>query len=415
MSQLTPSDVRRWDSAAILKVFQVANARAGTLQFLGQDLGQVDAQLAQWQGEGGDAFRADLGKARKDIEADGHQSRQVGAAVSTLWEDVEICTSMMKEIDETAQANGWTITDDWKVDIGDTALLMGSEEAELQRQILQSQLDTLNTKAHATDHELATALNAAVGETQLDYNGREIPQAPPQPGDGKTTPADQLPLPAKGGHAPFPTEATKDNNSPDMSHHLADNPTPSPLLAGLSADQWRQRLAHFKPGDPLPDPRTPTGDKAIDALANAVGQQNTTYAWGGNKSKDGPSQGQGDTGQGANKYHDWDRYGYDCGGLVRYSVEQGAGIDVGQGTNSIDTDPNFSHPAGGVPSSAVVGTAQPGDVLVFGGSRPYAGAGTDHTGIYIGNGYMINAPDSGDPVRVDAVAGQGPTDILRLP
>jgi cell wall-associated NlpC family hydrolase/uncharacterized protein YukE len=415
MSQLTPSDVRRWGSAAILKVFKVADARARTLQQLGEGLGQVDAQLQQWQGEGGDAFRADLGKVRTDIEADGHQSRQVGAAVSTLWEDVEICKSMMSEIDETAQANGWTITDDWKVDIGDTWLLMGSEEAELQRQILQSHLDVLDTKAHATDHELAVALNAAVGQTQLDYNGREIPQAPAQPGDGKTTPAHQLPLPAKGGHPPFPTEATKDNSSPDVSHHLADNPTPSPLLAGLSADQWRERLAHFKPGDPLPDPRTPTGDKAIDALANAVGQQNTTYAWGANKSKEGPSRGQGDTGQGANQWHDWDRYGYDCGGLVRYSVEQGAGIDVGQGTNAIDSNPNFAHPAGGVPSSAVIGKAQPGDVLVFGGSRPYAGAGTDHTGIYIGNGYMINAPQSGEPVRVDAVAGHGTTDILRLP
>ncbi len=411
MSQLTPSDVRRWDSGAILKVFQVANARASTLQQLGEGLGQVDAQLQQWQGEGGDAFRSDLGKVRTDIEADGHQSRQVGAAVSTLWEDVEICKSMMSEIDETAQAYGWTITDDWKVDIGNTALLMGHEEAELQRQIVQSELDTLNTKAHTTDHELATALNAAVGQTQLDYNGREIPQAPP----GNTTPADQLPLQTKGGHTPSPTEATRDNNSPDISRHLADNPTPSPLLAGLSADQWRQRLATFKPGDPLPDPRTPTGDRAIDSLANAVGQQNTTYAWGANKSKDGPSQGQGDTGQGANQWHDWDRYGYDCGGLVRYSVAQGAGVDVGQGTNSIDANPNFSHPAGGVPSSAVVGQAQPGDVLVFGGSKPYAGAGTDHTGIYIGNGYMINAPESGEPVRVDAVAGHGPTDILRLP
>ena len=220
---------------------------------------------------------------------------------------------------------------------------------------------------------------------------------------------------AKGGHTPFPTEATKDNTSPAISHHLSDNLHPSPLLAGLSADEWRQRLSHFQQGDPLPDPRTPTGDKAIDSLANAVGQQNTTYAWGGNKSKDGPSQGQGDTGQGANQNHDWDRYGYDCGGLVRYSVQQGAGIDLGQGTDAIDGNSNFSHPAGGVPSSAVIGKAQPGDVLVFGGSQAYAETGTDHTGIYIGNGFMINAPDSGNPVRVDAVDGHGLTDILRLP
>ena len=189
---------------------------------------------------------------------------------------------------------------------------------------------------------------------------------------------------------------------------------PSPLLAGLTADEWHERLAHFQPGDPLPDPRTPTGDRAIDSLAFAAGQQNTTYAWGANKSKDGPSQGQGDSGQGANQNHDWDRYGYDCGGLVRYSVQQGAGFDVGQGTDAIDTNPNFAHAKdlSLVPSSAVIGKAQPGDVLVF---RPNANAGTEHTGIYIGNGYMMNAPDSGNPVRVDPVAGHGVTDILRMP
>jgi cell wall-associated NlpC family hydrolase/uncharacterized protein YukE len=416
MSELSPDDVRRWDPSAVLKVFQVAGGRAVTLQKFGEDLGQVGQQLADWEGEAGSAFHSNLGRVRTDIEADGRESRQVASAVCNAWEDVQITKAMLSEVDQTAAGLGFVITPDWKVDIGNAGLLMGSMEAGLERQILQGQLDTVKAKAHTTDHELATAMRAAVGDAQLDYNGREIPQAPaPQPGEGKTTPADQLPLPTKGGHPPFPTEATKDNSSPDISHHLADNPTPSPLLAGLSADQWRQRLATFKPGDPLPDPRTPTGDKAIDSLAYAVGQQNTTYAWGANKSKDGPSQGQGDTGQGANQYHDWDRYGYDCGGLVRYSVEQGAGLDVGQGTNSIDANPSFSHPAGGIPSSAVVGKAQPGDVLVFGGSGAYPGAGTDHTGIYIGNGYMINAPESGEPVRVDPVAGHGSTDILRLP
>ena len=413
MSELTPDDVRRWDPSAVLKVFQVASGRAATMQRFGDDLGQVGQNLADWEGEAGTAFHTSLGRARTDIQGDGRESRQVASAVDDAWEDVQITKGMMSEVDETAQGLGFRITDDWKVDIGNAGLLMGSTEARLEQQILQGQLDTVKTKAHTTDHELATAMRAAVGDAQLDYNGREIPQAPP-PGDGKTTPADQLPLPTKGGHKPFPTEATKDNNSPDVSHHLSDNPTPSPLLAGLSADEWRQRLANFKPGDPLPDPRTPTGDEAIDSLANAVGQQNTTYAWGGNKSKDGPSQGQGDSGQGANQYHDWDRYGYDCGGLVRYSVQQGAGIDLGQGTDAIDTNPNLAHAKdlSLVPGSAVIGKAQPGDVLVF---RPNATAGTEHTGIYIGNGFMINAPDSGNPVRVDPVTGHGLTDILRMP
>jgi cell wall-associated NlpC family hydrolase/nucleotide-binding universal stress UspA family protein len=249
-----------------------------------------------------------------------------------------------------------------------------------------------------------------------DHHFKESP-GQPGPEDGKTTPADQLPLPTPGGHAPSPTEAARDNTSPDVSRHLADNLNPSPLLSGLSADQWRERLAHFHPGDPLPDPRTPTGDKAIDTLANAAGQQNTTYAWGGNKSNAGPSKGQPDNGDGANKYHDWDRYGYDCGGLVRYSVREGAGMDVGMGTNAIDTNPNLTHGAGHVPSATLGNSvAGPGDVLVFGGSTPFTGGDTDHTGIYIGNGYMINAPKSGLPVEVDNLwLRNDSADILKVP
>jgi hypothetical protein len=70
---------------------------------------------------------------------------------------------------------------DWKVDIGNAGLLMGSTEAQLEQQILQGQLDTVKVKGHATDHELAAAIRAAVGDAKLDWNGREIPQGPPQP------------------------------------------------------------------------------------------------------------------------------------------------------------------------------------------------------------------------------------------
>jgi uncharacterized protein YukE len=174
MSELTPIDVRHWDSAAVRNVFQVAGARADTMHRLGENLDQVDALLRTWEGEAGDAFRADIGKARLDIESDGRESQQVAAAVSTASQDVDACITLMREIDETAEANSWTITDGWKVDIGDTWLLMGAEVAELQRQILQSQLDTLKIRAHATDHELATALQAAVGEAQVDQRGRDL-------------------------------------------------------------------------------------------------------------------------------------------------------------------------------------------------------------------------------------------------
>jgi cell wall-associated NlpC family hydrolase len=239
---------------------------------------------------------------------------------------------------------------------------------------------------------------------------------------GKLTPADDLPLKAPNGATPTPTLRTRNNNSSDEAAHLDDNPMPSALLAGVVAQEWRRRLAKFEPGDPLPDPRTPTGDKAIDVVAHAAGQQNTSYAWGGNLCTNGPSHGNlyGDTGGGAHAHHDDCRIGYDCGGLVRYAIAQGAVFDTRQGTDAIDTNENFQHVLGGVSanSAALASTAQPGDVLIFGGGGPpFAGNQTVHTGIYIGNGYMVNAPQSGDPVEVDSVGRQQngtATDILRV-
>ena len=54
----------------MLKVFQVANGRADTMQKFGDDLGQVGQNLADWEGEAGAAFQGSLGRARTDIESD---------------------------------------------------------------------------------------------------------------------------------------------------------------------------------------------------------------------------------------------------------------------------------------------------------------------------------------------------------
>jgi cell wall-associated NlpC family hydrolase/uncharacterized protein YukE len=416
VSDLSPGEVRRWDASAIDQVFRVVKNRDGTYKDFGDTLGSVQQQLSDWGGEAGDAFHQEMNHKRQGIDAQGRISPGIVAAVEQAEADANACRAEMSDIDQEAARHRWYVPDKaWMVDYESNP---NDPDGDLPK--LEQRLDALHTKANAADHELATAMRAAVGDVQLDSHGHDPAAAPPasQPTpSGNTTPADQLPLPTKGGQTPFPTEKSKDNG-PDVSHHLSDNPRPAPLLAGLSADEWKQRLAHYSPGDPLPDPRTPTGDKAIDALANAAGQQNTTYAWGGNKSKDGPSQGQGDNGSGANQNHDWDRVGFDCGGLVRYSLEQGAGFDVGQGTDAIDSNSHFTHyqGMGGIPSGVVDSKAQAGDVLVFGGTGAYAGSGTDHTGIYIGNGYMINAPESGEPVRVDKVgSGRGNTDILRMP
>ncbi|WP_293059064.1 hypothetical protein [Mycobacterium sp.] len=206
MSGLTPDDVRRWDAAAVLKVFQVATNRAKTLYRFGEDLGQTGQLLLDWQGEAGSAFHRSLGALRTDIDNDGRESTQVGAAVSTAVADVQACKAMMSEIDQAAEQLGFTITEDWKVDVGDTAaVLMGSREAELQRQILQTDLDAVKFKAHSTDHELAAAMRTAVSDPQLgtdsDAGAASSPRKPNAEADGSAGRLPPTPAPGAGAHA----------------------------------------------------------------------------------------------------------------------------------------------------------------------------------------------------------------------
>jgi uncharacterized protein YukE len=236
MTDLTPADVRRWDAEAVLKVFQVATARGQTLQQFGEGLGQTGQLLAEWHGEAGSAFHSSLGRLRTDIDTDGQESRQVASAVGTAAGDVQICKSLLRQVDETAESLGFTVTEDWKVTASDTAaLLMGPEEAELQRQVLQTDLDTVKAKAHTTDLELATSMRAAVGDSLLSADG----------GAGGYSP----PLDQPDGQPPKDPEAESAETVGDAGEGGGFGPTPNDLavgaegaIAGGTADGVRQTV-----------------------------------------------------------------------------------------------------------------------------------------------------------------------------
>lgn len=214
MGQLTPNDVKRWDLGAIQKVFETANGRADTLQLLGENLQQVHNVLSGWQGEAGEAFRADLGKARRDIEADGQESRLVAAAVSRAEGDVRACKRELEDIERAAEANGWTITPDWRINVGDTWIGRDPLEFAAQQQLLQDRLIASNVHAHSADHELAAAVRFAVGDVPLNANGHppsggEPPQGPPNPASGRKPRTWQDMLLPDG-----PAEAAPDGASP---------------------------------------------------------------------------------------------------------------------------------------------------------------------------------------------------------
>lgn len=114
------------------------------------------------------------------------------------------------------------------------------------------------------------------------------------------------------------------------------------------------------------------GDRIVEFARQQIGEP---YVWGA----EGPDS-------------------WDCSGLV-YGALRAAGLDVSRTTAA-----NIGRQGTSVSLAAAV----PGDVVYF--DRPGA---TDHVGLYIGNGQMIDAPTQGQPVGVRAVSGA--TSIRRFP
>ncbi|MFI5614951.1 NlpC/P60 family protein [Amycolatopsis sp. NPDC051903] len=125
-----------------------------------------------------------------------------------------------------------------------------------------------------------------------------------------------------------------------------------------------------------------SGDAAA-VLAAASKWVGTPYAWGGG-TLNGPSGGMPP---------DVGVIGFDCSSLARYAFYQGTGGKITlPRTSAAQYAATISRP---VPKDQLV----PGD-LMFWGSSP----GTiHHIAIYIGNGQMIEAPQSGQTVHITGV------------
>jgi uncharacterized protein YukE len=195
VAALTPADVKHWDADAIHGVFQTATNRATTLQRLGDSLQQVHNTLSDWQGDAGDAFRADLGKTRRDIDADGQESKQLAAAVSRAEADVRAVKAELDGIEQAAEGYGFTITPDWRIDAGVGGIGLDRLALAAEEQLLQGQLDTCKLHAHNADQELANAVRGAVGEAPAGA-GIPAPGAPKPPAGDQPKSLQDMLLPA---------------------------------------------------------------------------------------------------------------------------------------------------------------------------------------------------------------------------
>ena len=132
------------------------------------------------------------------------------------------------------------------------------------------------------------------------------------------------------------------------------------------------------------------GPFASNVIAAGMQWLGTVYAWGAGD-VNGPTRGIRDGGV-ADSFGDFTKIGFDCSGLVIYAVAQASG-GVLRLPHSAAAQSQMGQP---VPTNAIVA----GDVLFFADS-----GGVHHTGIYLGGGEMVNAPQSGDVVKVSNLSG----------
>lgn len=126
-------------------------------------------------------------------------------------------------------------------------------------------------------------------------------------------------------------------------------------------------------------------DARIEAvIARAMSQVGTPYAWGGGDAN-GPTKGIRDGGV-ADSFGDYNKVGFDCSGLTLYafsaagiSLPHYTGYQYNQGTK---VDPS---------------EMKRGDLIFYGPG------GGQHVAIYLGDGTMIEAPESGGTVQVSPV------------
>ena len=208
-------------------------------------------------------------------------------------------------------------------------------------------------------------------------NNAAAPAAPSAPEDPATPSAPEAPAAAATPADPNAEEAeagTEEAATPETPEAPAAPETPANPAEAI-ADAL----------DPnAPDTSGSAEEKIERVIKRAESQLGQPYAWGGGNFY-GPTKGIRDGGV-ADAHGDYNKIGFDCSGLMMYAFYS-VGVELQHYSG-------YQYTAGKqVPSSQ----AKRGDMLFWPG----------HVALYLGDGKMIEAPQSGDVVKISDVRWGG--------
>jgi cell wall-associated NlpC family hydrolase len=130
-----------------------------------------------------------------------------------------------------------------------------------------------------------------------------------------------------------------------------------------------------------------TPQRGVRIAERALRWLNTPYSFGAGGAA-GPSYGAAVDYDSRNDDH---VYGFDCSGLTMYALAPWLRLHHDAATQY--TEVGSYHPA--------INSLQPGDLVFWSSDATIAGIG--HVAIYVGNGEVVQAPHSGDVVRVTPI------------
>lgn len=178
--------------------------------------------------------------------------------------------------------------------------------------------------------------------------------------------------------------------APQLESGTTEDPTAPGATDGNTEGTTPGGTAEQDPGnaDDSVDTSGTAEEKIERVIKRGESQMGVTYAWGGGN-QHGPTMGIRDGGV-ADSFGDYTKVGFDCSGLMMYAFAA-AGVQL-------EHYSGYQYTAG---KQVPVSEAKRGDMLFWGPG------GSQHVALYLGDNKMLEAPQSGDVVKVSDVRWAG--------